>query len=145
MEHITCWEKLLRDTRVWLGPLRKNQTFRYFVDHIVPEIIEDYLNLPATFDRWIEVQYKIAKGLADISCGSQNESIAKSLAGHKNKDLFLLVHDTTEEAYALQVRGLFEDEYEKMCSGDITVGDLYQKNPVAFFGPLLMKNERTVQ
>ena len=138
------WQQLFADTRVWLGPLGENRAFKDFVDLTVPEIIEEYADDKATFGRWIEIQYKIAKALAHISTGQQNQDIATSLAGHKNKDLFLLVHDTTEEAYALQMRGLFQNEYEKMLDGDITIGELYRQNPVAFFGPLLRTNERAV-
>ncbi len=139
------WQQLLADRRVWLGPLGNSQTFKDFVDFTVPEIIEEFKDTTATFACWIEVQHKIAVALAEISIGQQNKNIALSLAGHDNIDLFLIVHDTTEEGYALQMRGLFYDEYAEMKAGMLTVGELYRQNPVAFFGPLLRRNERHAQ
>jgi hypothetical protein len=115
------------------------------VDIIVPEIIEEYENKVATFELWIEIQYKIATAMAKTWKCEQNEDIALSLASYKNKTAFLLVQGGTEEEYALQLRGLFIEEYEQMLGGGITIGDLYRQNPVAFFGPLLRKNERAVQ
>lgn len=141
----TTWQQLLADKRVWLGSLRESQTFKDFVDTIVPEIIEDYEDSIASFACWIEVQHKIAAALAEISTGKQNKNIALSLSGHDNIDLFLLVHNTTEARYALQLKGLFWDEYVQMRIETITIGELYKRNPVAFFGPLLRKNERHIQ
>lgn len=141
----TTWQQLLADERVWLGSLEKSQTFKDFVDIVVPEIIEEYEDDTATFTRWIEVQHKIAAALAEISAGKQNQNIALSLSCYDNIDLFLLVHDTTEARYALQLKGLFWDEYMKMRIETITIGELYKQNPVAFFGPLLRKNEHHVQ
>lgn len=140
----TTWQQLLADERVWLGPLGQNQTFRDFVEIKVPEILEECINELMTFERWIHIQYLIARALADISSGEQNKKIALSLSSYANKEMFLAVHYTTEEAYALQLRGLYEAEYEQMLDNTLTVGELYRKNPVAFFGPLLRKNERTI-
>jgi hypothetical protein len=141
----TTWQQLLADKRVWLGPFKESQAFKYFVDIVVPEIIEEYEDDTATFARWIEVQHKIAAALAEISTGKQNQNIALSLSSYDNIDLFLMTHDTTEARYALQMKGLFGDEYDRMQIHSITVGELYKQNPVAFFGPLLRKNERHVQ
>jgi hypothetical protein len=138
---MNTWRQLLDDKRVWLGPLGESRGFKYFVDVTVPEIIEEYEGEVATFELWIEVQFKIATALAAISTGAQNQKIARSLSGYKDKDMFLAVRNTTEEEYALQMRGLFYDEYAEMKAGEFTIGELYRQNPVAFFGPLLRKNE----
>jgi hypothetical protein len=141
----STWSQLLADERVWLGPLGTSRPFKNFVDITVPEVIEEYEGEQATFERWIEIQYRIASALAAISSGEHNQNIANSLAGHDNVDMFLAVHDTTEEGYALQMRGFFEEEYAKMKAGAATIGELFSQNPVAFLGPLLRKNERAVQ
>jgi hypothetical protein len=139
---MNTWSQLLRDKRVWLGPLEKSLGFKSFVDETVPEIIEEHHADIATFELWIQIQFKIAAALADISTGEHNKNIAQSLAGHANKDMFLAVRNTTEEGYALQMRGLFYEEYEALKAGELTIGELYRRNPVAFFGPLLRKNDR---
>ena len=139
---MNTWRQLLDDKRVWLGPLGTSRGFKRFVDITVPEIIEEYEDDVATFELWIETQFKIATALAAISTGVQNKNIARSLAGYGDKDMFLAVRNTTEEGYALQMRGLFYDEYAEMQAGEFTIGELYHQNPVAFFGPLLRKNER---
>ena len=138
------WQKIIHDSRVWLGPLSGSRTFRDFVEITVPEIIGEFQNETATFRCWIKVQHEIAKALSEISEGTQNKAIAISLSGHENVELFLLVHDTTEEGYALQMRGLFEKEYREMCDGTITIETLFTQNPVAFFGPLLRRNEHHI-
>ncbi len=140
---MNTWRQLLDDKRVWLGPLGKSRGFKYFVDVTVPEILEEYSEVVATFELWIEIQYKIATALADISTEPTNEKIARRLSDYKDKYLFLALRNTTEEGYALQMRGLFYDEYAEMKAGEFTVGELYRQNPVAFFGPILRKNERT--
>jgi hypothetical protein len=139
---MNTWRQLLDDKRVWLGPLGKSRGFRHFVDVTVPEIIAEDEDEVATFELWIEIQFKIATALAAISSGEQNQRIARTLANHKDKDMFLAVRNTTEEGYALQMRGLFYDEYAEMKAGEFTIGELYRQNPVAFFGPLLRKNDR---
>lgn len=138
----TTWNQLMADQRVWLGPLGTSQSFKDFVDVVVPEIISKYSSQVATFEIWIEIQYKIAQAWADQSDSKQNENIARSLSGYSDKDFFLMVHNTDETGYALQIRGLFYDEYAEMKAGEFTVGELFYQNPVAFFGPLLRKNER---
>ena len=144
MTTMTTWQQLLADQRVWLGPLGQSRAFKDFVELQVPEIIEGCADELVTFERWIHIQYLIARALADISLGEQNENIALSLSGYQDKDMFLAVRDTTEEAYALQMKGLYKSEHQQMLENGLTVGELYRKNPVAFFGPLLRKNERTV-
>jgi hypothetical protein len=131
----------MADQRVWLGPLGTSRSFKDFVDLTVPKIIEKHNSEVATFELWIELQYEIAQAWADLSDSKQNENIARSLAGYTDKDFFLMVHNTDEKGYALQIRGLFYDEYAEMKAGEFTIGELYRQNPVAFFGPLLRKNE----
>ena len=140
----TTWNQLMADQRVWLGPLGTSQSFKSFVDMIVPKIIDQYGSEVATFEIWIEIQYQIAQTWADQSDSKQNENIARSLSGYTDKDFFLMVHNTDEMGYSLQIRGLFYDEYAEMKAGEFTIGELYRQNPVAFFGPLLRKNERVV-
>ena len=129
------WLQLLVDERVDLGPLARSKRFRQFVEQDVAEILEEYLAM--TFELWIEIQYRIAEALASISTGKQNRNIATSLSGYMNVELFLLVHDTTQDAYALQLRGWSPGEYDGILRGSLTVDELYQANPVAFLGPLL--------
>ena len=105
---MNTWRQLLDDKRVWLGPLGKSRGFKYFVDVTVPEILEEYSEVVATFELWIEIQYKIATALADISTEPTNEKIARRLSDYKDKYLFLALRNTTEEGYALQMRGLPE-------------------------------------
>lgn len=136
------WRQLLADDRVDLGSLARSPRFRRFVEHDVAEIIEEYGTLTMTFELWIEIQYRIADALASISTGTQNRNIAVSLSGYKNLDLFLLVRDTTQDAYALQLRGWSAEEYDGILRSALTVGELYQANPVAFLRPLLKKNRR---
>jgi hypothetical protein len=131
----------MADQRVWLGPLGTSRSFKDFVDLTVLRIIEEQNSEVATFELWIEIQYQIAQAWADLSDSKQNENIARSLAGYADKDFFLMVHNTDEKGYALQIRGLFYDEYAEMKAGEFTIGELYRQNPVAFFGPLLRRNE----
>lgn len=136
------WRQLQADDRVDLGSLARSRRFRRFVEQDVAEIIEEYGNMAMTFELWIEIQYRIADALASISTSAQNRNIAVSLSGYKDVEFFLLVHNTTQDAYALQLRGWFAEEYDGILRGALSVDKLYQANPVAFFGPLLRKNPR---
>lgn len=138
----STWHQLQADGRVELGSLARSPRFRRFVEQDVAEIIDEYGDRAMTFALWIEVQYRIADALASISTGAQNRNIAVSLSGYKDVEFFLLVHNTTQEAYALQLRGWFAEEYDGILRGELSVGKLYQSNPVAFFGPLLKRNPR---
>lgn len=131
------WLQLLADERVDLGSLARSKRFRRFVEQDVAEILEEYRALTMTFELWIEIQYRIAEALASISTGTQNCKIAALLSGYKNVELFLAVRDTTQDGYALQLRGWSAEEYDGILRSSLTVDELYQANPVAFFGPLL--------
>lgn len=144
MEAIAIWDRLQADSRVRLGSLGTSWTFYDFVINNVAEIIDDYGTQIATFPIWIEVQYRIAEAYASIVPSDQNRNIARSLSGFRNPDMFLAVHDTSQAGYALQLRGLWEDEYAQLNAGQMTVSELYEQNPVAFFGRLLPRNEQKV-
>lgn len=144
METITIWDRLQTDPRVRLGSLGTSWTFFDFVSDNVAEIIDEYGNQIASFPIWIEVQYRIAETYASIVPSDQNRNIARSLSGFHNPDLFLAVHDISEEGYALQLRGLLEEEYAQLEAGQMTVGELFERNPVAFFGRLLPSNKLKV-
>ena len=136
------WRQLQADDRVDLGSLAHSRRFRRFVEQDVAEIIDEYGDRAMTFELWIEIQYRIVDALASISTGVQNRNIARSLSGFKDVEFFLLVRNTTQEAYALQLRGWFAEEYVGILRGELSVDELYQANPVAFFGPLLKRNPR---
>ena len=135
------WDRLLSDPRVSLGPLANSRSFKNFIEEIVPKIISGYSETVASFEIWIEIQYHIARAWADLTLSRQNENIAISLSGYQDKEFFLMVHNKNERDYALQVRGLYFDEYAEMKDGSLIIGDLFEQNPVAFIGPLLKKND----
>jgi hypothetical protein len=138
------WSQLSADERIRLGPLGKSQTFYEFVTEAVPEIIESCVNEEATFEAWTKVQFMIASTYAEIVPSRQNQNIARSLSGHKTPEMFLAVHGVDEEGYALQLRGLFEEEYLALGAGETTIGELFDRNPVAFFGRMLPSNKLVI-
>jgi hypothetical protein len=136
----TVFRQLLSDKRIWLGPLARCRDFRDLVEYEVPDIIFEHRHEVLTFELYVQLQHEIATALAQKGHSKQNKNIALSLAGHKNKSMFLAVHNTNEHAYCQQVRGMSASEYKFMERGKLTVGELYRKNPTAFLGPLLPKN-----
>lgn len=141
MEH-SSWQHITADRRIWLGSLQNCSGFRNFVNDDVSEVVDNYKNKIASFELMIEVQYRIAEALVDISSGTWNKKIATSLSGYKNKSLFLSVMNMSEQEYCcLPSVSLTSLEYDRVLDGEITISELYRQNPTFFLGPILPKNK----
>lgn len=141
---MNTWSKVVFDDRVWLGSLSQSRTFSDFVNNDVDDIVETYEQDAVTFELLVQIQYEIAAALSKKGVGEKIKRIATTLAGHKNKSMFLATRDTTEQAYCMQILGLNGREYARMKTNRLTVGNLYRHNPTAFLAPLLPKNKYQV-
>ncbi len=141
MVHETPWDLVVSGDSVWLGPLRRSEPFRDFINIEAPVAIDEIADEPVTISSLMEARHIIAKRLSEKSKNKRLADIVARLALYKNADLFLEMIGSNEEAYCLQMPGLSSDQFKRMKTGELTIGELYKENPIAILGPILPKNE----
>lgn len=144
MTYGEAYDTVVSAPNVWLGPLRRSQPFRDFINNVAQAIVDDIAEEQVTINTLMEAHYLIAKALADRSNNKRIHTTATSLAQYKDAKFFLELLGTSEEEYCLQMPGLTEEQFRQMQSGELTIGELYKKNPLAILGPILPKNQYQV-
>lgn len=123
-----------------------SRLFRSLVEDHVPAALSPRWDETCTLGTIIWAQHaavleyrRVVKPAPGTELGKFIENSLIAMRSHDNLDLFLAVHNASEEAFCLQWPGLLQDEWEAMQDGHLTLEDVYVTRPAFVIRQLLPK------